>query len=87
MFDNNQCAIQAYDSHYLSTELNLQKEMTATRTVVGPWEIFDLIIIDKDFVAFKAVNGKYMSLDEKSLQLFANADTIGEKEKFKLIYK
>jgi hypothetical protein len=38
-------------------------------------------------VAFLASNGKYLSLDPKSLRIFANAKAIGDNEKFKIVKK
>ena len=36
---------------------------------------------------FKAANGKYLSVDEKSLQLFARSESIGKSEKFEMMSK
>ncbi len=84
-FYNNKCAICSYKNNFLSSELNGKGEIVANRTNKGAWETFTLTQIDTDVIAFKAINGKYLSLDEKSQQIFANADTIGKNEKFNLI--
>ncbi|MBI4930563.1 MAG: glycosyltransferase family 39 protein [Bacteroidetes bacterium] len=86
-FENNTCAISAYDTHLLSAELGQHNEITAIRTRIADWETFILVKLDSDFVAFKATNGKYISVDEKSSQLFARSDTIGKQEKFEMINK
>jgi len=83
-FTNNMCSICSYKKKFLSTELNSKYEVTSTRTDKGAWETFTLIKLDNDTVAFKAVNDKYLSFDEKSLQIFAKANSIGKKEKFKI---
>lgn len=85
LFENNECAIRTYNNKFLSAELNHKTEITATRTAISSWETFTIINLPNDYVAFKAANNKYLSLDEKSLQLFAKGNTIGDKEKFKLI--
>jgi hypothetical protein len=38
-------------------------------------------------VALQASNGKYMSLDESTLRLYANSDAINKNTKFKLADK
>lgn len=85
MFDKSDCAILSFNDHYLLTELNGQNAISATGTSVGKRETFIIYRLADNFIALKAANGKYLSLDEKSLQLFANGNTIGEKEKFKLV--
>ena len=86
-FENNGCAIFAYDNHFLCAEINKQKEITATRANVSTWETFTIIELGDNFVSFKAVNNKYLSFDEKTFQIFAKGDSIGKQEKFELITK
>ena len=85
IFINNECAISSNKNLFLSAELDQHNQITATRTNIADWETFTMIELENDYVVFKAFNGKYLNLDEKSLQIFANGDSIGEKEKFKLI--
>jgi hypothetical protein len=85
--NENECAIRSNKLLYLSTELNQQKEITATRKDLGAWETFTFVDLGNSMAAFKAVNGKYLSLDKNTLQILAIADSVGEQEKFKLIYK
>ena len=87
MFKNNECALRSFTYNFLCAELKMQNEITNTRETVGNWESFTLINLDSSFVAFKAANGKYVSVNEKSFQLFANSNNIGQNEKFKLILK
>jgi hypothetical protein len=87
MFDNNECSIFTYKNLFFSTELHKKQEITAIREGIGAWEIFTLVDLGDDTVAFKAVNGKYLSLDKNGLHILAVADTINEQEKFKLIIK
>jgi len=85
LFDNRECAIRCHKNLYFSTELNHEGEITATRQVVGAWETFTLVELQDGLVAFKAFNGKYLSLDDASGRIIANATAIGEKEKFRLV--
>lgn len=82
---NSTYALLAHTGSFFCAELNSQGEITATREKTGEWETFTLILLDSNKIALKAINNKYVSLNEKSLQLFAIADSIGEKEKFQLI--
>jgi hypothetical protein len=86
MFENGHCGILSYKNKFLCTELNNNREITATRDKCGDWETFTILSLGNDNVAFKAVNGSYISVDERG-QLFANSLSVGEKETFKLIQK
>lgn len=83
----DKCALQSYKQRYLSAEMDRDKEITATRVDPGPWETFIFIDLGNNTAAFKAVNGKYLSLDKNTLQIFALADFIGKPETFKLVFK
>jgi hypothetical protein len=84
---NDTVAICSDEGKFLSAQLGNKSEIVANRTRIGPWETFTLIKIKKDLVAFKTTNGKYLSINEKTQQLFANANSIGTNEKFKLLIK
>ena len=78
----------AFDGEQTFVEINLlpvENEITFIRDKIADWEIFTIIDLDSNCVALKAINGKYISADEKSLQLFARSDSIGKMEKFKMI--
>lgn len=87
LFENKECALQAYDGHFFSVEPEKQNEITATKEIVNAMETFKMIELDNGFVAFKAANGKYLSLDEKTMEIKASGETIGNKEKFHLFIK
>ncbi len=82
---HSQIAINSYADKYFSAELGGGAEITAIRSQIGPWETFKVLYLGNDLVALKADNGKYLSLDKKSLQLFANGNSIEKNEKFKII--
>lgn len=83
--EGNNYAIVSNEEHFLCSELENKNELTATRTKAGEWETFKLINLDSNFVALKAYNNKYLSMEEKTFQILAKADTIGKNEKFELI--
>ncbi len=83
LIEKNSCKI-AVDSLFFCTELGKQNQITASRKIAREWETFTRIELDSNFVAFKAVNGKYLSVDPRSLKLSANSDSIGNQEKFKI---
>jgi hypothetical protein len=84
-FENNECAILSYADSFFCAVINNQNLVIANKADVSTWESFTMIELGNDFVAFRAVNSKYLSIDEKSMQLFAKGDSIGRLEKFKLI--
>ena len=81
------CAIYSSEGKYLTAELGKQGEITASRDIMAGWEIFSIVQVDSHHIVFKAANDKYISVDPKSLQLFARSDSIGENEEFELIIK
>ena len=81
---NTECALLAYNNFFLSANLNGNKEISAHTEKLYDWEKFTLISLDDGYVAFKAANGKYLSFDEKTKQIFAIGNSIGKNEKFKL---
>jgi hypothetical protein len=83
--ENDKVAIYSHEGKYLSVELGNKMEVTANTIKITGQETFTLIKLGNDSVVFKAVNGKYLSVDEKTQQIFANGNSIGKNEKFKLI--
>jgi len=84
---NNKCTICSCANNFLSAELAHENEITATRKKFADWETFTMVKLENNIVAFKAANGKYLCVDEKSLQIFANGDKIGKNETFEMISK
>ncbi len=83
-FGGDKVAIYSYKNLFLSVVPNNKAEIISAETRIGSSEIFTMVKPDNDFVVFKAANGKYLSLEVKSKQLFARGNSIGENEKFKL---
>lgn len=81
---DDQWAIYDSENKYFSAELCQQTEITASRDWISDWETFSIIQVDSNHIAFKAANGKYLTVDEKSLQLFANGDSVCDRGKFEL---
>ena len=46
-----------------------------------------MVQLDSNYVAFKAANKNYLSIDEKTLKLCARSESIGKQEKLTLIIK
>jgi hypothetical protein len=82
---DNKCAISTNLNRFFSAELAQHNEITATREGIADWETFTMEKLDSAHVAFKAANGKYLSLDEKSLQIFAVGEMIGRQETFEMV--
>ena len=83
---NKQWAIRSFENLFVCPEVDKNSEITATRSSVGDWETFKMIDFGKNRIALQAVNGKYLSVDDKSLLLYAKSDSIGVQEKFLLVY-
>lgn len=83
--ENNKYALRAHTYLFFSVKPNNRDEITASFRTITDSEKFTLIELDANSVAIKANNGKFLSLDEKSLQIFVSADSVGEKEKFEII--
>jgi hypothetical protein len=84
-FEKNKCAIRAYTHSFLSAETTKNGQIIANRGVIYNWETFTITYLADDYIAFKADNGKYLSVHKKNNQVFADAETIGEQEKFKTV--
>lgn len=83
--EGNQLSILSYDDYFLSADFSMTGELVATRKEKNDWETFIFESIDDQTIAIKASNGKYLSLNTTDFKIFANADKIGENERFKLI--
>ncbi|MES2138784.1 MAG: hypothetical protein V4511_03695 [Bacteroidota bacterium] len=86
-FKNKTYALSTHTETFFSISIAEQNNLNARGTQIGSSETFTMVELENNFVAFKVANGYYLSLDEKSQQIFANAKSIGEQEKFKLIFK
>ncbi len=84
---NGKCGFVAFDNNYVSAQLEKNNEVVASSLKMEPWETFSIEKINEKYSAIKAINGNYLSIDIKTAQIFANAKTIGENEKFELFYK
>ncbi len=80
-------AIYSAGNKYVSAELAQFNEITALRNNVSSWEKFEMLNLDSNHVAFKAVNEKYLSFDERTYRIYAKSDSIGQNEIFLLTKK
>jgi hypothetical protein len=86
-FEDSTCVFISYDNSFISAELNLKNELTATRKNAWAWETFKITKIGNNKIALKADNGKYISVDESTSELKAVAEHIREKEIFEIVIK
>ncbi|HEX8515133.1 MAG TPA: hypothetical protein VF868_02960 [Bacteroidia bacterium] len=88
VFENHEkdlVSLRAHTGMFVSAEITHNKEITAKRKEAGGWEKFVVVRLEKDVVAFKAFNGKFLTIDDNNRQLFAISDSIGIKERFRII--
>lgn len=83
-FENDKCILRSHLYLFLSPDTTLGNKITTSGYIAGPEEIFILEKVDSNYIALKASNNKYVSLDVNSFSVFATSDTIGKLEKFKL---
>jgi hypothetical protein len=84
---NDQVGIYSYANKFFSAELSGNTSIAAVRNKIEAWETFTMINLPDGTTAFKAFNGKYLSMDENTKQLFARGNSIGVNEKFKMEIK
>lgn len=84
--DNGTCNFSSFKSLYMSANLGDDNKIDAIRQAASQWETFTIEQISDFVIAIKADNGKYLSVDETTGQLFATAEKIGKKEKFTIQY-
>lgn len=83
--EKGQCALLSHENYFLSSDIADWNKAVANREKISDWEKFKLIDLGDGFFAFKANNNnKYLSLDDKTQQLFTWSETLGKNEKFKL---
>jgi len=87
LFEKKQCAILAYNDRFFSVGDNKRNEVSARGERIGKSETFTLMELESNRVSLKCANGKFIGVDEKTLQVFANADSIDDMEKFEIIMK
>lgn len=85
IFENRECALLSSNNKYFSVLLEKQNAIAAVQVNAGKQEVFLMEEPDKGRITFKAPNGKYLGVDEVSLQLHAGSTSIGKQEKFELI--
>lgn len=82
--DPNHCRFLSYEDLYLSLKPGGKDEITSGQPSAGNQETFEIVTLPDGYVAFKAANGKYLALDEKSLLLLAGGTEPGRNEKFRM---
>lgn len=82
--EKTKCGFLASNNLFLCTELNNTFEIIANRESIGEWETFEIIHSKGGLLAFKAVNGRFLSVDQQTHQIRAIGETIGEDELFRM---
>ncbi|MGZ3864936.1 MAG: acyltransferase family protein [Bacteroidia bacterium] len=82
--DKNENAFYTHEKLFLSTNLAHISEVESRSKSIKDWEKYRIEGLGEGYIAIKAINGKYLSLDVKKQQIFATANAIGSNEKFKV---
>tara|TARA_R110001592_G_scaffold89033_2_gene261936 strand:- start:2580 stop:4382 length:1803 start_codon:yes stop_codon:yes gene_type:complete len=81
---DDKIAILSYDNLYLSSDLGLKGETTATKKEVKAWETYEVITLDDGYSAFKTTKGSFLSVDPETFEIHFKEGKIGETERFKI---
>lgn len=84
-FENNECVLRAHNNRFIYKEPDEKAGVSAFINKISEKEILSIIETDSNHVAFKSSDNKYLSLNENSLKLSFNADSIGMNEQFTII--
>jgi hypothetical protein len=84
-FEDGTSILIAYNNCFISAELNSKNELTAIRKNAWDWETFIIERRTNNLIAIKAFNGKYLSVDKITNQLFAVADDVSEDALFEVV--
>ena len=87
LFENNECALLSHLNKFFTVETGQEDELSATRNNICKMGTFLLEDLGNNTVAFKAGNGKYLSVNERTLSLFAKSDTPSTQEQFEMVVK
>lgn len=84
-YSNNECAFQNNNQLFFTVDSSQGNAIFSIALSLGKQSLFEIIELPEGNVALKAANGKYLTLDENSLKILAQADSISEKERFRII--
>ncbi|MGZ3862614.1 MAG: acyltransferase family protein [Bacteroidia bacterium] len=79
---NSIVAFKTHEGLFLTTNLAHENEVESKGEIIQDWEKYRIEGVGDHSVSIKAFNGKYLSLDEKTNQVYATASTVGKNEKF-----
>lgn len=78
-------AFLAHKGHFLAAEEQDGGRLAASGQDLGDYGLFTLEPQENGTVAIKAHNGRYLSLDKESNELFATGDTVGPDQQFRIL--
>jgi hypothetical protein len=81
IFNENICAIRAYNNRYLGVVPENDDQVKFLNTEFGAREKFQLVNLENNFVALRSTTGKYLRVEDNNL-IYATGTIIGEREKF-----
>lgn len=83
--EGNKVAIRSDDGSYLTVLADQHNKISHRAQEISPQEEFEQVRINDKEVVFKAVNNKYLQMNQE--QLFAGAENIDKAEKFMVLNK
>ena len=85
LFQDSLCAVLSYDNTYISIQSDEDDELISKKNLIENTETFQLINLEKDTVAFRTINGRYLSFNPATSKIVTASKEIGNREKFTLI--
>lgn len=78
-------AFRAKNMKFVAAELDNGAYLIADRSIIGPFETFELIVVDAKTHVLKAHNGRFVSMPDSTGLLFAAAADTATAERFRVI--
>lgn len=78
-------AIKTTNGKYLCAEDGGGDVVNATRDKIGDWETFEVIPLNRGYIALKSSSGDYVRVSKDGKNVYADSDKIGNRETFQLI--
>ena len=78
-------AVKTANGQYFCAENGGGDMVNATRDKIGDWETFEVIALNRGYIALKSNNGDYVRVSKDGKNVYADSDKIGNRETFQLI--
>tara|TARA_B110001452_G_scaffold251694_1_gene240967 strand:- start:863 stop:2833 length:1971 start_codon:yes stop_codon:yes gene_type:complete len=83
-FEKEKYAFRTVENKFVSAQIKDKGELIANRSHPFDCELFEIVDLGNNRVAFRAQNNKYWNVNPETFQLMAKSDSIGENETFSL---